>query len=77
MKRATTIEGTRVPGRRRTRDAGLQLAVQDWRIDFLVAGQTARVLGLRSGYRASQLARTATGNTDPLQLHRDFIACFD
>jgi tRNA-Thr(GGU) m(6)t(6)A37 methyltransferase TsaA len=61
---------------RRTSDGGLQLAVQDWRVDFRVEGQSAQVLGLRSGYRASQLAKPSTGSTDPLQLHRDFIGCF-
>ncbi len=61
---------------RRTREGGLQLAVQDWRVDFEVGDETATVLGLRTGYRASQLAVPSTGDADPLNVHRDFVASF-
>jgi tRNA-Thr(GGU) m(6)t(6)A37 methyltransferase TsaA len=54
----------------------LQLAVQEWRIDFRVEGHTAEVLGVRTGYRASQLAKAPVGDDDPVQLHRQFVALF-
>jgi tRNA-Thr(GGU) m(6)t(6)A37 methyltransferase TsaA len=60
---------------RRSKDGQLQLAVQDWRVDFRVEGQRIEVLALRSGYRASQLDKSGTDSTDPLQLHREFQDC--
>jgi tRNA-Thr(GGU) m(6)t(6)A37 methyltransferase TsaA len=60
---------------RRGKDGGMTLAVQDWRIDFQVDGADIRVLGLRSGYRASQLD-SSSGTTGPLELHRAFRARF-
>jgi len=48
---------------------GLRLALKEWRVDFGVADRRITVRGLRSGYRAKQLA------TDPgLALHRDYEA---
>jgi hypothetical protein len=61
---------------RRGADGLLQLAVQEWRIDFRVEGQKAEVLGVRTGYRASQLAKAPVGDDDPVQLHRQFVALF-
>jgi tRNA-Thr(GGU) m(6)t(6)A37 methyltransferase TsaA len=58
------------------RDGTAQLAVQDWRIDFSVAGQTIEVLAVRSGYRATQLAQPAVAATDPRRVHREFTAHF-
>ena len=60
---------------RRGRDGGMTLAVQDWRIDFRVDGETIEVLALRSGYRPSQLAQPG-GEATPLELHREFRARF-
>ena len=48
---------------------GMRLALKDWRVDFAVDEKRILVRGLRSGYRAKQLA------TDPaLELHRAFTA---
>ena len=58
---------------RRGKNGALTLAVQDWRIDFRVDGETIEVLGLRSGYRPSQLAQSGGG---VLALHREFRARF-
>lgn len=57
---------------RKGSNGALQLAVQDWRVDFRVAGQVAEVFGVRSGYRASQLEKATAGITDPLNVHREF-----
>jgi tRNA (adenine37-N6)-methyltransferase len=59
---------------RRGKDGGMTLAVQDWRIDFRV-GELIEVLGLRSGYRPTQLEQPGGGDS-PLQLHREFRARF-
>jgi hypothetical protein len=50
----------------------MQLAVQDWRVDFTVAGQDIEVNGVRSGYRASQLTASGRQAEDPLRLHREY-----
>ncbi len=55
---------------------GLQLAVQDWRVVFTVVGEVALVQGVRTGYRASQLAQPSAGNDDPVQMQREFVARF-
>src|SRR5262245_42126121 len=60
---------------RRGKDGGMTLAVQDWRIDFRVDGGHIEVLGLRSGYRPSQLEQPGGGES-PLGLHREFRARF-
>ena len=57
---------------RRRQDGGLTLAVQDWRVDFIVEGLQVRVLHIRTGYKESQLANPATGPDDPIALHRDY-----
>jgi tRNA-Thr(GGU) m(6)t(6)A37 methyltransferase TsaA len=61
---------------KRSKDGHLQLAVQDWRADLRVEGQTVEVLALRSGYRPSQLEKSAEDFADPMQLHREFVATF-
>ena len=60
---------------RRGKDGAMILAVQDWRIDFRIAGSNIEVLGLRSGYRPSQLEKSS-GAPTPLDLHREFRARF-
>jgi hypothetical protein len=60
---------------RRGRDGSLTLAVQEWRIDFRAAGGEIEVLGLRSGYKPSQL-EGSSGEPSPLDLHRRFRARF-
>jgi hypothetical protein len=60
---------------RRGKDGSLALAVQDWRIDFRATGEEIEVLGLRSGYKPSQLG-DSSGEPSPLDLHRRFRARF-
>lgn len=60
---------------RQGKDGGMVLAVQDWRIDFRAVGELIEVLGLRSGYKASQLEEASDG-PPPLALHRRFRARF-
>jgi len=60
---------------RRGKDGGMTLSVQDWRIDFRVAGEQIEVLGLRTGYRPSQLEQPGGGEATP-GLHREFRARF-
>ena len=55
-------------------DGRMQLAVQDWRVDFAVEGEVATVQGVRTGYRDSQLKQPSTGDADPLHVHREFVA---
>jgi tRNA (adenine37-N6)-methyltransferase len=55
----------------RKHGAGMRLALKEWRVDFAVEKERIVVRGLRSGYRARQLA------SDPaLTVHRDFEAQF-
>jgi tRNA (adenine37-N6)-methyltransferase len=61
---------------KRGRDGSLALAVQDWRIDFEVNELAVTVLGLRSGYRKSQLGQALPDIDGNLKLHRDFNAAF-
>jgi tRNA-Thr(GGU) m(6)t(6)A37 methyltransferase TsaA len=50
---------------------GMRLAMKEWRVDFQVEEQRILVRGLRSGYRAKELA------TDPaLALHREYEGRF-
>lgn len=58
------------------KDGGMQLAVQDWRVDFVVEGQRIEVSQLRTGYRASQLEKAGQDAGDALALHREFAASF-
>jgi tRNA (adenine37-N6)-methyltransferase len=59
---------------RRTRNGSLTLAVQDWRVDFSVEELQVRVLRIRSGYNAAQLASAAGEPDDPRLLHQAFVA---
>jgi tRNA-Thr(GGU) m(6)t(6)A37 methyltransferase TsaA len=61
---------------RRAKDGAMQLAVQDWRVDFTVAGAVVDVQGLRSGYRPAQLQQPIDDAHDPRRLHREFVARF-
>lgn len=60
---------------RRGKNGAMTLAVQDWRVDFEVNGMNINVLRLRSGYRASQLAKSSDTSA-PLVLHRQFLLRF-
>lgn len=60
---------------RQGNDGGMVLAVQDWRIDFSANGELIEVLGLRSGYKPSQLEGSSDGSP-PLELHQRFRARF-
>jgi len=60
------------PYRRIRRDgSGFVLAVKDWRVRFSVQGASVSVHEIRSGYRASQLAR-ASAEDPALVAHREF-----
>ncbi len=61
---------------RRIRREGdeLRLAVQDWRIRFVVNAQHAHVLAIETGYRVSQLEKKAAAPDAALALHRDYVA---
>ncbi|MFO1457089.1 MAG: tRNA (N6-threonylcarbamoyladenosine(37)-N6)-methyltransferase TrmO [Steroidobacteraceae bacterium] len=52
------------------------LAIKEWRARFSVESREVRVLGLASGFRASQLTTPATGEPPELPLHRAFVAEF-
>ena len=56
---------------RRT-DAGMQLAVKEWRVSFSVAQRDVRVIGIDSGFRTSQLL--AEDVAASLRPHREFLA---
>ncbi len=51
----------------------MQLAVQDWRIDFEVQAQHILVRQIRSGYSAAQLAKPPQSEQDPIGLHQQFL----
>ena len=51
---------------------GMQLAVKEWRVRFVVVGRDVRVMEIYSGFRASQLA--AGGGDETLRAHREFVA---
>ncbi len=55
----------------RPANGGLQLAVKDWRIDFIVAQRNVAVRRVRSGYRKAQLE---SGDDPAPGLHREFTA---
>jgi tRNA-Thr(GGU) m(6)t(6)A37 methyltransferase TsaA len=62
---------------RRVQEGAMQLAVQDWRVDFTVQGHNVEVRGLRSGYRASQLALAHEASAPAsLRVHGEFHAEF-
>lgn len=52
-------------------DGGMQLAVKEWRVRFVVVERDVRVVEIYSGFRASQLA--AAGGDESLQLHCEFV----
>ncbi len=60
---------------RRGKEGNMILAVQDWRIDFRVEGESIEVLGLRSGYRPLQLKESSAADA-ALDVHRQFRARF-
>jgi tRNA-Thr(GGU) m(6)t(6)A37 methyltransferase TsaA len=49
----------------------LQLAVKEWRVRFAVNERDVRVLEIRTGFRASQLA---AGGDPGLRVHREFVS---
>ena len=51
-------------------DAGLQLAVKEWRIRFTVEAREVHVIEIVSGFRASQLA--AETHDETLRAHQEF-----
>ena len=55
-------------------DEWMQLSVKEWRVRFTVVERDVRVIGIHSGFRASQLA--AGGADETLRLHREFLAQF-
>jgi tRNA-Thr(GGU) m(6)t(6)A37 methyltransferase TsaA len=59
---------------RRIRRIGdeFRLAIKEWRVRFTVTGREVHVLDVRSGYRASDLARGAS--VEPTRTHCDFLA---
>jgi tRNA-Thr(GGU) m(6)t(6)A37 methyltransferase TsaA len=54
---------------RRT-DAGMQLAVKEWRVRFSVEGRNVHVTAIATGFRESQLA--SNSDDDVLRTHREF-----
>jgi len=58
---------------RHMKDGGMQLAVQDWRIQFHADGRRIEVTGLQSGYRRSQLEDPANEPGSAMALHREFM----
>jgi tRNA-Thr(GGU) m(6)t(6)A37 methyltransferase TsaA len=55
----------------RTVGAGMQLALKDWRVDFVVDGRRIVVTSVRTGYRPRELATPAAPD-----VHRAFAARF-
>jgi hypothetical protein len=55
---------------------GMTLAVQDWRIDFTAKELEISVVGIRTGYRDSQLANAASDADTNLSMHREFMSTF-
>jgi tRNA-Thr(GGU) m(6)t(6)A37 methyltransferase TsaA len=63
---------------RRIRREGdcFRLAIKDWRAHFALAGREVRVVSIRSGYRAAQLAAAGAGGDDTLAAHREFLTAW-
>lgn len=57
---------------KRQKDGGLVLAVQDWRIDFTVEQSRVQVLGIRTGYSATQLAQPERDATGSILVHQAY-----
>lgn len=72
--RATLALGPAPHPYRRIRREGseLRLAVKEWRVRFEVTGRDVRVLEIRSGFRASQIASGA--DVEPIRSHAEFVA---
>jgi tRNA-Thr(GGU) m(6)t(6)A37 methyltransferase TsaA len=51
---------------------GMHLAVKEWRVRFALTGREVSVLGVDSGFRASQL--TGAADNEALRPHREFLA---
>jgi tRNA-Thr(GGU) m(6)t(6)A37 methyltransferase TsaA len=60
----------------RMHQGGLRLALKEWRVDFVVDGQRLVVRGLRSGYRARELAAAGPQGDARLDVHCAFEAAF-
>lgn len=54
------------------RDGRLQLAVQDWRVDFEVRDLHVQVTGIRSGYSREQLNSPKGLMDEAMTLHREY-----
>jgi hypothetical protein len=54
----------------------MQLAVQDWRVEFSVGDQDVKVLWVRSGYGASRPKKGAAVPAVTLSLHREYMERF-
>jgi tRNA-Thr(GGU) m(6)t(6)A37 methyltransferase TsaA len=61
---------------RRGTDGRMQLAVQDWRVDFSADEDRVTVLGLRSGYGSTRPKKSTSVPADTLSLHRAFTRQF-
>ncbi len=61
---------------RRGRDGSLTLAVQDWRVAFEVEALQVSVVGIRTGYRRSQLGAANAEPMQALSMHREFMTLF-
>lgn len=59
---------------RRGTDGRMQLAVQDWRVDFSAGDRRVTVLQLRSGYGTARAKKAPAVET--LSLHREFTQLF-
>ena len=55
---------------------GFVLAVKEWRVQFEVNGRAVRVVEIRSGYRASQLADGSSAEDPQMAAHREFVAAW-
>ena len=53
-------------------DGWMQLAVKEWRVRFTVVERDVQVIGIDSGFRASQLATADTNG--PERPHREFLS---
>lgn len=61
---------------RRGAEGKMQLAVQDWRVEFSVGDRRVNVMQLHSGYGASRLKKTSAISADTLSLHREYARRF-
>lgn len=61
---------------RRRADGGMQLAVQDWRVEFSVGDREVTVLQVRSGYGATRPKKAPAVPAETLSLHREYARRF-